>query len=46
MEFGGNPFAALGDERCTSRGFGTATNTPGRGGFGSFNFGAFEGAHR
>ena len=43
MEFGGNPFAAPRRTNAASAGAsGTATNTPGRGGFGNFNFGAFE----
>ena len=43
MEFGGNPFAGPRRTNAAPAGAsGTATNTPGRGGFGNFNFGAFE----
>lgn len=43
MEFGGNPFAGPRRSNAAPAGAsGTATNTPGRGGFGNFNFGAFE----
>jgi enterochelin esterase-like enzyme len=44
MEFGGNPFGG-GPRRTNAPPAGTsasATNSPGRGGFGNFNFNAFE----